>query len=278
MSLKLESLNTWGGRLYEPLISHVVEQAREGVDVFCFQEVSATTSVRTHTDAAADIDPLSPVSDEHASRADLYKQLLGVLPEFQGAHRVTQTGIDFNGPVAYDLQFGLATFVRSTLPVLAEGDTFVFGAYNAQRGADCATMGRNMQFTTFAYDGRLVTAANLHGLWHPSGKGDTPDRIVQSRKVIDFLAHIGSEVILCGDFNLLPGTDSIRMIEQAGLRNLVTEYGVQSTRSVRYDKPTKLGSYIFTSPGIIVEDFRTLKVDVSDHLPLHITCSVEDNA
>jgi endonuclease/exonuclease/phosphatase family metal-dependent hydrolase len=275
MSLKLESLNTWGGRLYEPLMDHVAAEAETGVDVFCFQEVCTTTSERSHTDAAPDIDPAAPVSDEHASRADLYKQLCNLLPEFQAAHRVTQTGIDFNGPVGYDLQFGLASFVRPDLQVVSEGDTFVFGEFNAQQGSDCATMGRNMQFTTFEYDGQQVTAANLHGLWTPDGKGDTPDRLVQSRKVVDFLAGIDGEVILCGDMNLQPDTDSIRMLERAGLRNLVTEYGVQSTRSIRYNKPTRYGSYMFTSSGIKVEDFRAIEVDVSDHLPLQITCTTE---
>ena len=35
--------------------------------------------------------------------------------------------------------------------------------------------------------------------------------------------------VLCGDFNLLPGAESLRMLETAGLRNLVAEFGVTST-------------------------------------------------
>lgn len=270
MLAKLETLNTWGGRIYEPLMDHVEREARDGVDIFCFQEVCDTPEDRTYCRPITDEHLSKAVSDEYPARADLYKQLKNRLPDFAGFYRSTQDGIDFTGPVDYELHFGLASFVRNRLPVQSEGDVFVFRDHNSQIGENCATMGRNMQYVQFTHNDRPVTVANLHGLWHPEGKGDVPDRIRQSQKIVQFLGNMQGDVILVGDLNMRPDTQSIAMLEQSGLRNLVTEYGVQSTRSSFYTKSEKLGSFILTSEGIEVANFDTVKEDVSDHLALQL--------
>ncbi len=58
-----------------------------------------------------------------------------------------------------------------------------------------------------------VTVVNFHGLWNGKGKTDTPDRIAQSQNILRFLEGVDGEIILCGDFNLLPDTESLRMFE-----------------------------------------------------------------
>ncbi|MFL5655756.1 MAG: hypothetical protein ACJ8CB_16455 [Ktedonobacteraceae bacterium] len=42
-SLRLETLNIWGGRLYHALLAYIRRQA-DNVDIFCFQEVYTTRS------------------------------------------------------------------------------------------------------------------------------------------------------------------------------------------------------------------------------------------
>ena len=74
--------------------------------------------------------------------------------------------------------------------------------------------------------------------------------------------------MLCGDFNLLPDTESLRMLESAGLRNLVVECGVTSTRTSLYARPEPFADYVFVSDGIAVRDFHVLPDVVSDHTPL----------
>jgi endonuclease/exonuclease/phosphatase family metal-dependent hydrolase len=73
--------------------------------------------------------------------------------------------------------------------------------------------------------------------------------------------------ILCGDFNLLPNTESIAMLEK-GMKNLVKEYGITSTRSHHYTKEHKFADYIIVSTDIKVANFEVLQEPVSDHLPL----------
>jgi endonuclease/exonuclease/phosphatase family metal-dependent hydrolase len=61
------------------------------------------------------------------------------------------------------------------------------------------------------------------------------------------------------------------MIERSGIRNLVKEYGVESTRTKlyrRYETGSKFADYIFVSPEVKVNDFKVLPDEVSDHSPL----------
>jgi hypothetical protein len=256
--------------LYEPLISHVRHQAEDGIDIFCFQEVCDTPDSRIYCRPLTAEHLAQPISDVYPARANLYRKLTDTLPDFAGFYRSTQDGVDFSGPVDYELHFGLASFVRQSLSVQREDDVFVFGERNSQVGADCATMGRNMQYVQCMQGGRQVTAANFHGLWHPDGKGDVSQRIQQSHKIVRFLSGLAGDIIIGGDFNMLPDTQSMAMLEDCGLRNMVTEYGIKSTRSSLYTKPEKLGSFVLVSEGIEVVDFQVVQEDVSDHLALQL--------
>ena len=58
------------------------------------------------------------------------------------------------------------------------------------------------------------------------------------------------------------------MLEAAGLRNLIAEFGVASTRTSLYTGPERFADYVFVSPGVDVSAFRALPDEVSDHAPL----------
>jgi endonuclease/exonuclease/phosphatase family metal-dependent hydrolase len=108
---------------------------------------------------------------------------------------------------------------------------------------------------------------NVHGLWNGKGKDDAPERIIQSNIIRQFIDKVGGEKILCGDFNLNPETESIKILEK-DMRNLVKDYAVTSTRTSLYKKPGKFADYIFTSRGINIKDFKVLPEEVSDHSAL----------
>jgi endonuclease/exonuclease/phosphatase family metal-dependent hydrolase len=111
---------------------------------------------------------------------------------------------------------------------------------------------------------------NLHGLWNGKGKTDCPERIEQSQKVKAFLETVSGAKILCGDFNLLPHTQSLALLEQ-DMRNLVKAYRITSTRSQFYERPDRFADYVLTSPEVQVKHFCVLDENVSDHLPLLLT-------
>ena len=240
------------------------------VDIFCFQEVYSTQSGRISTREITGQGGSHQPTNDSPARANIYEELRQALPEFHGYYSSSQDRYDIHGPVDYPLSFGLAMFVRKTLQIEEEGDLFVYRAKNSVLGTDNATIGRNLQFVQFLRNGKQFTIVNLHGLWNGKGKTDSPERIEQSRKILAFLQSVSGATILCGDFNLLPGTQSLALLEQE-MRNLVKEYGVTSTRSQLYKKPDTYADYILASPEVIVEDFKVLKEEVSDHLPLLLT-------
>jgi endonuclease/exonuclease/phosphatase (EEP) superfamily protein YafD len=117
------------------------------------------------------------------------------------------------------------------------------------------------------------TVAHLHGLWNGQGKGDSPDRLLQSDNIVHFLQSLDGPHIFCGDLNLLPDTESLKKLEAAGMRNLIKEFGITSTRSSLYTKPLRFADYMFVSGGIKVKDFKVLPDEVSDHLALYLEFS-----
>ena len=84
--------------------------------------------------------------------------------------------------------------------------------------------------------GGRVTIVHLHGLRDPSGKGDTPARAAQARRLAELVEQSGEEddlSIVCGDLNLLPDSDTFRVLAEVGLTDLV---GTADTRTSRYTK------------------------------------------
>ena len=264
--MKIETLNIWGGRVYEPLIEHLKKQSEE-VDIFCFQEVYSTPENRIHTREVTVENGVTPFSNVIPERADIYKQIANHLPQFKGHFRSAQRDFDILGPVDYELYSGLAIFVRHGIEIQEEGEIFVYREKDSAVETDNSTLGRNLQYIKFSINGKDFTVANLHGLWNGKGKGDAPERIEQSKKVKKFLDTLGGAIILCGDFNLAPDTESLAILEH-GMKNLVMDYSITSTRSNFYLKPEKFADYILVSPEVKVLDFKVLPDPVSDHLPL----------
>ncbi len=62
----------------------------------------------------------------------------------------------------------------------------------------------------------------------------------------------------------------MKKLEDFGLRNLIKEYGITSTRTSFYTKPEKFADYMLVSPGVEVKDFKVLPDEVSDHSPLYL--------
>jgi endonuclease/exonuclease/phosphatase family metal-dependent hydrolase len=167
--------------------------------------------------------------------------------------------------------YGLLILVRKDLSVTEEGEVFVYK--HKEYVPDSGVMGnvaRNIQYVTVQTSAGLRTVINFHGLWNGKGKGDSADRLEQSEKILEFTKNLQNQFILCGDFNLLSDTESLRKFEEAGFRNLIREFGITSTRTSFYTKPQKFADYAFISSDIGLKDFKVLPDEVSDHAPLFV--------
>jgi endonuclease/exonuclease/phosphatase family metal-dependent hydrolase len=255
-------LNTWGGRAFDAIAGFVGQHA-DATDAFCFQEVFASAA---------------PVPSDGPRRYALLRDLAELLPGFRAyftpIERRAGTSMDPAG-----IEAGLATFVRERVVVAEHGHVPLIPHTRALAGPAWETTGyRPLQYVRLALDGGSLVLGNLHGTAEPGSKLDTPERLEQSARVLEFLRAQAGEVVLCGDFNLLPETASISMLERR-YRNLVREYRIATTRSrlnPYFGTPQEQqhADYAFVSAGISVHDFRVPDVAISDHLPLILSFDV----
>lgn len=251
--MKLITLNLWGGTVYEPLIKFIEDKAPE-TDLFSFQEM-------TFGEEAS----FTPV---HKGRINLFSELKSILKDFNVYKHISDSEHFQREPVNFGV--GQAIFIRNSIQVKGHGGAYCFSEIPEGAGEGGKATG-NYEWVDLVIDGKSLTLMNVHGVWQDKTyKMDTPARIIQSNHLKDFLNGKQGSKILCGDFNLLPNTESVKIIENMGLRNLVKEYGVQSTRTSFYDKPQKHADYIFTSKEIEVKDFKVLPEEVSDHSALYL--------
>lgn len=237
-----------------PELQEFIKQNAESTDIYCFQEIYSTTTDK----------------EEYENyRMNLYSELRNLLPDFKGRFEVRSTGYLYLDPVDFDLSYGLAAFVDQQHDVEGFSNEIVCTKIGHDDN-DGREVPINVQITRL--DG--ITILNLHGVWIKSAhKIDTPERIEQSKnlkKITERELTAGREVILCGDFNLKPDTESIQILESAGLRNLVREHEVADTRTSFYKKEIRTADYIFVSDGIQVNDFTVLPDEISDHAPLYL--------
>jgi endonuclease/exonuclease/phosphatase family metal-dependent hydrolase len=176
--------------------------------------------------------------------------------------------------------YGLAAYVACDKEIGEKGEMLVARRdwYDLSDPAN-REHNRKLQWFEIVADGKKVLIVNAHLTSRPAGKRDSEQRLRQSEMIVRLLSMFDGPKILAGDFNLMPDTESIRMIEAAGMRNLVKEYGVKSTRNEIYFKfrknPLLFADYIFISPEIKVTDFKVLPDIVSDHLPLCLEFEIE---
>jgi hypothetical protein len=263
-TLQIVSLNTWGGQAIGPLLDFVRTEAPT-TDLFCFQEV---------LNASASIDLAC------GFRTTLLAELVAALPDFEA---VFDPIVTWDQPAddgsATTIPFGLATFSRRTLEIGVRRAAQVidhFDTLDAVPGLHGII--RWIQLTEVLLPGGTLLVGNYHGIARPGTKLDTAERIEQSlaiRRILD--AHAGPQTLV-GDFNLLPETESARILAD-GLRNLVLEWQIPTTRSrlnPYFGTPQEQphADYAFVSPGLHVIDFRVPDVLISDHLPMILTLTV----
>lgn len=246
--MKIIFLNTWGGRVSDPLIDFL--KRHSDVDVFCLQEVWNGGSLE---------------SIEPGERPNLFLEIANVLPEYEGIF----------APADEDCDYGLAMYLKKNLLKVADGNIMIHDKAEYFPELNVTAPPRNLQYLTLQVeDYQKLTIVNFHGLWTNLGKDDTKDRLLQSDKIISFLKTLNHSFVLGGDFNLNPDTESLKKFESLGLRNLIAEYGISTTRTPLCTKKEKYADYVFVSKGVHINSFKVLTDEVSDHAPLCVKISV----
>lgn len=255
MNLKLLTLNLYdGGMLFNAVLDFL---KRENPDIFLLQEVNNGHDAQL---------------PKHLRSIEV---LIDAFPQYKSFFapeillRYPEGKIDI----------GNAIF--SKYPIENEKTIFLnvpYGEYDpVPIGNDFSQHPKNMQICDIKVGDEVCTVGNLHGLWELSGT-DTPERLNMSTLILQELAN-KENVILAGDFNVKPDTQTIKNIEHHFVN--IFKNQLKSTFNLKRKNLEKFPGYasaavdmVFTSPSIRVLSQSCPDVDVSDHRPLVIEFAI----
>jgi exonuclease III len=200
----------------------------------------------------------------------LFDETSSLLKDWQG---LVEKGLVLE---AFGVQDCLSIFVKKNLKVKSSGKILLYRNTGKDTGF--------AMFVRLDIEGKPLEIVNVHGKTWPGNKEDTPARVRQSEKIIDFCREIKEPKIIGGDFNLNPDTKSIKLFEEVGYKNLIKEFGIKRTRNRLAWNQFKnepgfvkqyFADYIFTSPEVKVKNFEVPDIEISDHLPLILDFSFD---
>jgi hypothetical protein len=204
-------------------------------------------------------------------RSDLFGDISATLPDHTGGFFSAAMGpLSDTGGKAYQSQHGLGQWVAPHLDIQTRQDGFVHGGFRTEGwGLDPVPRGFQAVRVTKVGRARPVTVAHFHGLRDIGGKGDTPVRADQAKRAMTLLSQIASpqdDIVLAGDFNILPESETLAIFAGWGLRDLA---GQQDTRTALYPKAIRHANYMLVTASVDVKSFEVpANPVVSDHRPL----------
>jgi len=259
--VRVVSLNAWCGCMLDPLLAWMPDS---GADVLCLQEVTWTAG---HDGWVAYTDPDRTLRH----RSSLFEDLRRALPGHQAHFHTCDTGpVRCDDGVIRRQHFGIATLVGPHLAVIGNEAAFVHGGFAHHQAWPAEDRGRVAHAVRVVdHAGVAVVVAHLHGVRMASGKGDTPARRRQAERLVALIDRARQPedlVVVAGDLNVLPGSETFEVLARAGLTDLV---GSADTRTSAYTKPIRHASYMLVSDPDAVASFEVLaEPEVSDHRPL----------
>jgi endonuclease/exonuclease/phosphatase family metal-dependent hydrolase len=249
--MKLIALNLWNGIMHEQLEKFITNQQNK-TDIFCFQEVrNGEYAIK---DQGAD------------ERTELFNEIKNWLPGFTGYFTEMKQGV------------GIASFIKNNIAVekIESNQILTEEETKHLKMANGNSFYPRMIQSIYLKNGSLVIH-NFHGL--PGNfKKDTPERSLQTKRLLTILNDNPGSQILVGDFNLDINTEAISQLSNK-MRNLVQEGKFKTTRNSNYQKFNLLpfADYAFVSGDIKINNFTVLPDEVSDHLPLCLKFKSERN-
>lgn len=239
--MKILQLNIWGGKLGKQIIELI---EREKPDVVCFQEAIILPHEGTL----------------------LFTQYGDIVKDTGFEHSYFSPAFGFT-MMNHRADFGNAimshTPFTNTVTVFTRGDynptiDLVDGDYNM----------RNLQHVVISRGDIKLNILNHHGHHVRQHKMGDSETLRQCMMIADYIKTLEGDVVLTGDFNLAPESESLGVLN-AMLVNHAMESGVTTTRTPLTHK-TEVCDYIFTSKGLPTSHFKVLADIASDHAALVI--------
>ena len=230
------TLNVWQGRLERVLLKHL---ETIDVDFACMQE-----AVEYDGQPAGLATPYSKIGKSLRLDSQFFSPLT--------ASRFGDKKITF-GNIIY-----------SKFPFSETSTIFTRGQYEDDFDFDTDDYNvRAFQHSLVEIEGKKLHLLNHHGHHIDGHKRGDDETMRQVRQIAEYIEGLDGAVILCGDFNLSPDSESIQQLS-GNLRNLAVDYSLKTTRSQLTYK-NEVCDYIFVNDRIDVKDFSMDETIISDH-------------
>lgn len=241
--MKILQLNIWGGRLGRTL--HELLK-REDADILCLQEIISIKKGESF---------FFEDLEEIQKRANYPYVYHTPSFEFNLMRRRATAGNAILSRIPFTESNSLYTYLQK----VEDFDFLENTDYNT---------GRSLQHVAVESEGGLVHILNHHGHHIHSHKNGDDETLRQCGMIADYVKGLKGSVVLCGDFNLIPTSESIELINKV-LVNHVKDRGIITTRTPLTHK-TEACDYIFTSTDLEIKNFQVLDDIASDHKALTV--------
>ncbi len=235
--MKLLQLNAWSCKL-SPEIIRLFNV--EKPDIACLQEV---VSAELHGNILNTIDQVLDVYPF----ADTYNT---PLVEFSFMHHCAKRG----NLIASQFPFVQTSEAWTHGSYIEDFDYIDSGGYNAAR---------NIAYAKVDSPQGPVHVLTLHGYHISEHKMGNEETLRACRELVELTETLSGPIVISGDFNLAPESESIRYVSQK-FRNLSTEYELSTTRN-HFTTKTEVCDYIFVNDAVKVNDFYVSEIIASDH-------------
>jgi len=239
--MKLLQLNVWGGRLESSVLGLL---KKEQPDIICLQE-AVSVPRGENVGYFGPVETLAKELGMHLS----YAPSVG----FKFMHTTVESG----------------NAVLSKQPIASEHITFTRKEYIKDFDAVSDDYNaRNLLHVIIDTEDGVLNVLTHHGHHVQAHKNGNEETMRQCKLIADYASKLKGKVILTGDFNLSPHSESLEQINKV-LTNLSIKEKLQTTRTGLTHK-TEVCDYIFVSSDVHVTSFKALDDIVSDHKALTV--------
>lgn len=235
--MRLLQINIWQGRLLKNFVKLIKEL---DPDIITFQELCSSGDIES----------------------EFFNNLEVINEEFDYPHQVFSPTHSFP-MMKYNINFGNAIISKQpftkthtvfTNLEFKENFDFKLDDYNI----------RNFVHSELEVKGKRLNVITHHG-HHISGTKDGNDETKRQMQMIkDYIDSLEGGVILTGDFNLSPQSESLNVLNSK-LTNLCIKHNIDNTRNEFASAAIQVCDYIFVNDEIKVEKFEVVDKVVSDH-------------
>ncbi len=244
--MKIIQLNIWGGKFGQQIINFL---KAEQPDFVCMQEVN---------------DLKGNAGYKFFATLDDIKKESGFSQAFMSANYSSRY-------MERSLEYGNA--ILSKLPFIAKDTIYTNGKYktNFDIESDDGNI-RNLQVSKIEINGKTLNILNHHGYHLGLNKLGDKETIRQMTMIAETIDSLEGPIILCGDFNLSPASESIKIIDSK-LTNLSVANNLKRTYN-QFSIVDEVCDYIFINDQVKPISFKMSEELLSDHKALILEFSL----